>query len=499
MRDRSSAPEVYVLEGGSRRGSLMTLAALCGLLLLLAVGASDGTYTPTLPVIVIAGSLALTAGTRVLAWRNLLLLFLLVLLFVPIRRFTLSSGAGFQLEPYRVLLFAILPLWGVALLIDPRTRLRKTGFEGPILAIVLVALASIVVNTSRIDALGVQSVVFKKTLLFVSFLLVVYFVASVVETRADVDLVLKVLVFGGAILSFLALIEFRTGFDLFDHVNRLLPILQVQNTGFHSLEIRGGRLRVYGSGQHPIPYGAALLMLMPLAIYLARRTGSRVWWCAAALLVLGSLATVSRTSILMIFVIFVIYARLFPANVRRLWPLVVPVIVAIHLALPGSLGTLTGAFFPSGGIVKQQQSGAGTEGSGRLADLGPSLTEAGRTPLLGQGYGSRVIDDGPLQNASILDDQWLGTLLETGLLGVAAWLWLFVAFTRRMLRLARQDLGSPDAWLYAGLASAVASFAFGMLFYDAFSFMQVTFIALIFITLGSVLVRLNRTAGQTTA
>ena len=120
---------MYVLEGGSRRGSLMTLAALCGLLLLLAVGASDGTYTPTLPVIVIAGSLALTAGTRLLAWRNLLLLFLLVLLFVPIRRFTLSSGAGFQLEPYRVLLFAILPLWGVALLIDPRTRLRKTGFE----------------------------------------------------------------------------------------------------------------------------------------------------------------------------------------------------------------------------------------------------------------------------------------------------------------------------------------------------------------------------------
>jgi polysaccharide biosynthesis protein PslJ len=485
----SSPPDVYVLDGGARRGSLLTLAALGVLLLLLVVGASDGTYTPTLPVLVIVAALAVTAAGRLWAWRNLLLLFLLVLLFIPIRRYSLSSGAGFQLEPYRLILFAILPLWGVALLVDPRTRLKRTGLEGPIVAIVVVTLASIAVNASRINALGVQSIAFKKVLLFLSFLMVVYFVAGVVETRADIDLIIKVLVFCGAILSFFALIEFRTGFDLFDHMNRALPLLQIENTGFHSLEDRGGRLRVHGSGQHPIAYGAALVMLVPLAIYLARRTRTKGWWTAAILLFLGSLATVSRTSILMILVILVIYARLFPSSTKRLWPMLVPLILVIHIALPGSLGTVKDAFFPSGGLVKQQESGKGTGGSGRLADLGPSLTEAARTPLLGQGYGSRVVDDGPLQNAPILDDQWLETLMETGALGVLTWLWLFVIFVRRMLRRAREDLDSPDAWLYAGLASAIASFAFGMLFYDAFSFMQVTFFALILIALGSVLDR----------
>jgi hypothetical protein len=231
-----------------------------------------------------------------------------------------------------------------------------------------------------------------------------------------------------------------------------------------------------------------LTMLVPLAIYLARRTQTRFWWSAAGLLLLGSLATISRTGILMIIVILIMYSRTFPGFVRRLWPLALPAILVVHLALPGSLGTLTGSFFPKGGLVSQQEAGAGTRGSGRLADLGPGLSEAMQTPLLGQGYGTRVVDENsPLQNAPILDDQWLGTLLETGLLGAGAWLWLFVSFTRRMMRRAREDVDSPDAWLYAALGSAIASFAWGMAFYDAFGFIQVTFVALLLIALGGVL------------
>jgi O-antigen ligase len=238
-------------------------------------------------------------------------------------------------------------------------------------------------------------------------------------------------------------------------------------------------------------------MLVPLAIYLARRTRTKIWWTAALLLVLGSLATISRTGILMILVILVIYARLFPAYTRRLWPLLIPALVVIHVALPGSLGTVKESFFPKGGLIAEQQEGAGTRGSGRVADLGPGLVEASRTPLLGQGYGSRVIDKGPLQNAPILDDQWLETLLETGGLGVATWLWLFVSFVRRMLRRAREDIDSPDAWLYAALGSGIASFAFGMMFYDAFAFIQVTFLAFVLIAFGAIL--LERPHGRAAA
>jgi O-antigen ligase len=466
----------------------VTLATLLGLFAVLVAGEAKGVSSPTLPVLVAGLGLVVTVGTGLLKWRNLVLLLLLVILFVPIRKYSLSGSAGFELEPYRAVAGIILALWVAALMTDHRVRFRAIKFEPQILTIVFVTLASIVANTGRIYALGVQTIVLKGIVFFLALILIVYFLASVIRTREDLDFVVKVLVVGGAILSFFALLEFNTGYNVFDHMNRFFPLLRLENTGFHDLEVRGGKARVYGSSQHPIAYGAMLTMLVPLAIYLARRTRTRFWWSAAGLLVLGSLATISRTGIVMIIVILIMYARTFPKFVRRLWPLLVPAILVIHFALPGSLGTLWGSFFPKGGIVSQQEAGAGTRGSGRLADLGPGLAEAMQTPLLGQGYSTRVVDEtSPLQNAPILDDQWLGTLLETGILGMAAWLWLFVGFTRRMMRRAREDVDSPDAWLYAALGSAVASFAWGMAFYDAFAFIQVTFVALLLITLGGLL------------
>ena len=474
----------------------MTLTTLVGLLALLAAGEAKGVSSPTLPAVVAGAAVVVTIGSRLLKWRNLVLVLLLVMLFVPIRKYSLSGSAGFQLEPYRAIAGVILTLWVAALFIDHRVRFRATRFEPQILAIVFVTLASIVANTGRIYALGVQTIVLKGITFFLALILIVYFIASVIRTRDELDFVVKVLVVGGAILSFFALLEFNTGYNVFDHMNRFFPLLRLEYTGFHSEEVRGGVARVIGSGQHPIAYGAMLTMLAPLAVYLARRTRTKLWWSAAALLVLGSLATISRTGIVMIIVILFMYARTFRGVVRRLWPLLIPAIVVIHVALPGSLGTLWGAFFPKGGIVAQQSQGTGASGSGRLTHIGPGLSEAMQTPLLGQGYSTRVIDVlSPLRNAPILDNQWLTTLMETGFLGMAAWIWLFVSFSRRMMRRAREDIDSPDAWLYAALGSAVASFAWGMTFYDAFSFIQVTFVALLLITIGGLLLSQEQAAG----
>jgi hypothetical protein len=85
----------------------------------------------------------------------------------------------------------------------------------------------------------------------------------------------------------------------------------------------------------------------------------------------------------------------------------------------------------------------------------------------------------------------LTSLLEVGVLGVLAWTWLFVTFCRRTFRRARELIAgdSDDAWLLAGLSAAVGSFAFGMLFYDAFAFIQVTIVALLLIALGSIVLQ----------
>ena len=126
------------------------------------------------------------------------------------------------------------------------------------------------------------------------------------------------------------------------------------------------------------------------------------------ILALGAISTVSRTAIVMLVVEAIIFLRLRPVETKRLWPLLIPLLVGVHLAVPGTVGTLKNAFLPKGGIVAEQQGAANTRGSGRIADLGPTLSQVSAGPVLGQGEGTRIVEDGPDQNAQILDDQWLG-------------------------------------------------------------------------------------------
>ena len=94
--------------------------------------------------------------------------------------------------------------------------------------------------------------------------------------------------------------------------------------------------------------------------------------------------------------------------------------------------------------------------------------------------------DAAVPSVSILDNQWLGTLLETGAVGFFAWFWFFVRVERRFGADAGRD-DSGRGWLLASLAAGVAAYAVGMLTYDAFSFIQVTFLLFLLVGLGSAL------------
>ena len=87
---------------------------------------------------------------------------------------------------------------------------------------------------------------------------------------------------------------------------------------------------------------------------------------------------------------------------------------------------------------------------------------------------------------SILDDEWLGILAETGIAGMLALLWLFGRFVRRAGSVAKRS-DSPEAWLLTAIVASVAAFGVGMATFDAFSFIQATFIFFILLALGGVL------------
>jgi hypothetical protein len=172
---------------------------------------------------------------------------------------------------------------------------------------------------------------------------------------------------------------------------------------------------------------------------------------------------------------------------RRTGIFILPLLLAVHIALPGTLGTLRDLFFANGGVIAQQR--GGEVGSGRVASFGPGLAVVGQHPLLGLGYGTRISDDtNPYKNSFITDDGWLSTGMEAGIVAVLVWLWIFLSFLFRLGAGALRD-SSPRGRLLAACAASATAFGFGMATYDAFSFLQVTFTLFIILAIGSAALR----------
>src|ERR1700750_1476990 len=99
-----------------------------------------------------------------LSWRRILIALLLVILFIPIRRYRIPGNLPFQLEPYRLFVILILAGWTASLLVDPRVRVRKSAFEGVLGFILAVTFASLLVNFGRVSSL--ESTVVQSRMLF---------------------------------------------------------------------------------------------------------------------------------------------------------------------------------------------------------------------------------------------------------------------------------------------------------------------------------------------
>lgn len=477
---------MYLIHGSADRGPVLAIATVCFSVVVLA--STLFTRLPTAPVAFFAAfTIILVVWQRpLLAWRSLVAAITVVIFFIPIRHYVLPGNLPFELDPYRVVLGLVLLGWFGSLLVDSRVRWRATGLEAPLLLFVGATVASVVVNWTRVNALGVEPETLKAITFVISFLLLIYLVVSVIRTERDVDFMISVIVTCGAVLSGFALVESVTGYNVFNHLGGHFSFLREVPLPYSltGADDRGGRLRVFASAQHPIALGAVLVMVLPLAIYLAKTREALRWWAAAAMLTLGVVSTVSRTGVVMLIVVGLVFLWLRPKGTKKLWPALLPLLVAVHLVMPGSLGALKEAFFPSGGIVAEQQSAAGTRGSGRLADFTPTLAEWSRSPILGEGYGSRVVD-GDNPNADILDDQWLSLLLETGIVGVAAWIWIYARVLRRLVARAKSD-DSKHGLLCAALSASIIAYAVGMLTYDSFSFVQVTFVLFMLIGISAV-------------
>jgi hypothetical protein len=426
------------------------------------------------------------ASTPVITLPSAIAALMLVIWLVPIKSYRLPIDLVFNLEAYRLLLLLLVFVWIVAAATGAADW-SAGGHGKPLFLLTAFAIATQVLNSNEIDAATGEPTALKSLSYFLSFILVFLLLCSALKSLEQIDLVARSLVLGGMVVGIAALYEASTAYNLFDHLHQWVPVLVREER--EVIELRGGRLRVYGSAQHPIALGCALLMMVPLALYLVRRARTaargRLWVVAAMLCGAGALATVSRTTIVM-GVAMVALALYLQPKVLRFWPVLLVLPFLVHFTAPGALGGIYKSFFPDR-LTTELTERAGQSGSGRFSDLRPGIELWEQKPALGHGLGSLAVPGqqqqpqpgraaGPTLTEIIFDNQYLNTLVTQGALGLVATVWFVWGAVLKLARAAALRRMTLPGDLIAACAVSAIGFAASMLLFDAFFFVQATIV-----------------------
>jgi O-antigen ligase len=277
-------------------------------------------------------------------------------------------------------------------------------------------------------------------------------VTSMERTRT----VLRRLVIGGGVIAALGLFQYATQQLWVDRIH--IPGLTAGN--LEGLATRNGLARPSGTSTHPIEYGVVLSMIFPVAVTFALKSPTRRWiyrgiLCAFAFVLLLS---ISRSAVVCATAGLIILAMSWTIAARlRALAFVLAMTAVVYVAVPRTLGTLTRLFTGA----TDDPSIASRTGSYDIA------TEfISRSPLLGRGFGTF------LPKYWILDNGYLGLLIEGGFVGLGGLLILILAgalAARQARQLAVDDF---DRSLAQALLASIVAGACALAFFDTFAFPQ---------------------------
>ncbi|MGY1831480.1 O-antigen ligase family protein [Geodermatophilus sp. SYSU D01180] len=277
---------------------------------------------------------------------------------------------------------------------------------------------------------------------------------------ADLLTVLRMTVYGAAFCGFVALLQWILTIDLSGLIRSSLPGFTVDGS-LSVWQARGALQRVFGTAMHPIELGVVAGMMLPLAIVLAvhdRPRSGLARWLPVLLIGLAIPASVSRSAVLAALVSSVVLVLGLPARARVTALVLLPASAfAIGIARPGYLRTLA-EFIGAGS--------ADTSVSSRLDDYPRVARLVAEHPWFGSGGGTYL----PADLLAVLDNQFLKSAIELGLIGITG---LLVYLVVPVLTALGARLRSEDPVLRAlagALAGAALAGAVCAATFDAFSF-----------------------------
>lgn len=416
--------------------------------------------------------------TRILPW--MIALMMAIVWLVPFNTIQLTVSLPIDLKFDRLVLPVIFAVWALVIAAGGRDapRIRLTWIHAGVFALIGFACLSLVLEATYLNQTLEYETAVKKLVLLGSYVALFVIVASVVRRR-EVPAFMTLTLVLATLCALGTIWEYRFQYNVFYALSDLLlpGIFQVgaaESAGIDDI----GRRVVRGPAELPLEAVAMIAMGLPVAV--VRLIGSSDWrrrmiyGLCAALMLAAALATYRKSAFIAPISVFLTLVYFRRRELIRLSPLGAVLLVMIPVVSPGAVGAVLGQL--SGDRLNVPTV------SDRSSDYDAIRPDVWSHLAFGRGYGS-------YEHTSyrILDMELLRQLIEVGVLGLAAYIFMIgaiVAVARRPIR--RRTPGEEPIALVAA-AAAVAFLVVSTLF-DVMSFPHTPYLLLITAALLAVVV-----------
>ncbi len=409
--------------------------------------------------------------------------FFLIVLFVMPARYVVGplGGAGSPSSMVAVLLL----VWYLLSTLSP----RWTPIQGrqPVRAVIvffaLAVLASYVAAATRPLSADEVNAADLGLVLVGGWAGIALVTADGVNSMDRLETLRQRIVLGASFPALVAMVQFFTGIE----VTRYLALPGLVEKGSAVLFEREGFFRPAGTATHPIELGVVLAAVLPLAlhgaIYCRVPKQRRKRWIMVALIAGALPMSVSRSAILGLFVVMVVLLPTWPPEWRLRAILIFGVAsIVMRLVIPGLIGTVLNLV----SVI-----GSDENSTTRTGDYDAVVQAVTQRPLFGQGFATYLP-----RVYRVIDNQYLMSALETGLVGVLALL-VFLLSGWVLARSARRAAADEETrHLAQCLAASMAVALFGFGTFDAFSFPMITNVMFLILGCCGALWRLQTQPGR---
>lgn len=354
--------------------------------------------------------------TRLLPWA--LFGFIAMIWVIPFDSIILPVGTPVDASLDRVFLVAIAAIW---LISDGVVRRDRSVLRSPVhwsfAIFTLIALLSVLLHGEALVRVGGLDLAIKQLALLISYGVFFALAASIMRPK-EIPKLIKAMLALSCFTAVAVIVEYRFGVNVFhDYIGPLFPGY-VRPEGIGTYDAIGRKL-LYGPSVQPLAVAVMFSLALPFAfawLLKAKERRDRIIYGAVVLLLIGgAVATQKKTSMIGPLTCIAVFCAYRPRAMVRLAPWLIVLVGVVHIFAPGAFGAVIDQFAP-GSVTKVNTT------RDRLSDYSAIKPDLADHLLIGRGYGSYN-----QKQHRILDNSFLTLGIGIGLIGVLAYLAIFVA------------------------------------------------------------------------